>query len=439
MSSRSLIIPAFTLLFSAILIPSFAQNIQASVPSIEKQSVREIKKLIEKTIVEKAMQSIMDMDAETISNQVMLTEIASPPFKESIRSVKFAELIKATGIDSVWTDLAGNVIALHKGKLGNKRIVIEGHMDTVFPEGTNVKVRNIRDTLFAPGVGDDTRALAMLITIAKALVLTHIETDADILFIGTTGEEGEGDLKGVKNLFSRSGPGKIDSYISIDGKYNDEIISRALGSHRYRITFRGPGGHSSSAFGTANPHNALGHAIHYWSIDAEKYLQSPGAGITYNVSIIGGGTSVNAISAESWMDVDMRSEDPKRLAGIDSLLSAAVRRALIEENNRKKIGRNLIVETKLIGDRPTGECDPSSPLIQRAIAISNHFGIKPKLIAGSSNSNIPISRGIPAITITRGGKTGNGHALNEYFINDKGYIALQQAMLLLLAEAGISN
>jgi len=439
MFKKIVILPSLLSFFilAAVLHAAAQENLPVTVP-VAKQYTAEIKKITSNAAVKKAMQTIVDMEKETMSNHVLLTEIPSPPYKEKIRAAKFAEMIKAAGTDSVWTDTAGNVIALRKGKTGKKRVVLEAHMDTVFPEGTDVKVTYRGDTLFAPGVGDDTRALAMVLTVIKAMEQTGVETDADVLFIGTTGEEGQGDLRGVKNLFSAAGPGKIDTYIAIDGGAVGGITHRGLGSHRYKITVKGPGGHSSGAFGIGNPHNALGRAIHYWAVEADKFALLKGVRVTYNVGVIGGGTSVNSIPFESWMEVDMRSESPERLAGMDELLQAAVKKALAEENSMKKMGKDLTVDVKLIGDRPSGGNDPYSPLIQRALASALYFKAEPKLGVGSTNSNIPISKGIPAVTIPRGGQGGNGHSLNEWYLNDKGYIAIQQAMLLLLTEAGLA-
>jgi len=426
------------LTLGTIISASAQEEITKNVP-IAPQYTAEIKKITGAAKVKKAMQLIVDMEPETMKNLVTLQEIPAPPYKEKIRGEKFAEMLKAAGVDSIWTDTAGNVIALKKGKTRKKRVVLEGHLDTVFPEGTDVTVKYKGDTLVAPGISDDTRALAVLLTVVKAMKQADIHTEADVLFIGTTGEEGQGDLRGVKNLFSAAGPGKIDTYIALEGGPVGRIVHRGLGSHRYKITFKGPGGHSSGAFGIGNPHNALGRAIHYWAVDADKFVQQQGLRVTYNVGVIGGGTSVNSIPFESWMEVDMRSESPERLAGIDALLQAAVKKALAEENAMKKMGKELTVDVKLIGERPSGGNDPKLPVIQRAMASAVYFGAEPKLGIGSTNSNIPISKGVPAVTIPRGGKDGGAHSLNEWFLNEKGYLSIQQAMVILLSEAGMAN
>jgi len=410
-----------------------------TIVSASKKYSQEMTGIAGKPAVKKAFQTLIDLQPETLKDHILLTEIPAPPYKEMVRAKKYAEMLQAAGADSVWIDNAGNVIALRKGKGGKKTVVLEAHMDTVFPEGTDVKVKFKGDTLFAPGIADDTRSLAVVLSVLKTVEKTGIETDANVLFIGTTGEEGQGDLRGVKNLFSDKGPGKIDSYIAVDGTDITRIVTRCLGSHRYRITFKGPGGHSSGSFGLVNPHNALARAIHYWVLDADKFSREDGVRVTYNVGVIGGGTSVNSIPFESWMDVDMRSESNERLFAIDKLLQAAIQKGLAEENQMKRSGPDLKVEVKLVGDRPSGTGDPNSAFVQRAIASTTALKAEPSLEVSSTNSNIPIAKGVPAATIGSGGKAGGAHSLGEWWLDDKGYEGAQRILLLLLAEAGIAK
>jgi len=403
---------------------------------VDQQYIKAISELAKKPVMLSAFKNIMQLEPETHQNLITLTEIPAPPFKEQKRAAKFMEMIKAIGADSVWMDAAGNVIAFKKGKSGKKKVVLEGHLDTVFPEGTDVTVKHKGDTLMAPGIGDDTRGLAVLLAVMKSMKQASVKTDADIYFVGAVGEEGLGDLRGVKQLFKPGGL-KIDSYIAIDGSGIGGITTGAVGSHRYHITFKGPGGHSYGAFGLANPHNAAARAIYYFIKDADAYTRNPGAKTTYNVGVTGGGTSVNAIPFESWMEVDMRSETPERLSGIDTLLKAAIKKALIEENQMKRSGKDLIVEVELVGDRPSGVQDYKLPLIQKAMASATFLGAKPSLSASSTNSNIPISKGVPAVTIGRGGVSGGAHSLNEWWVNDKGHLAVENALLILVSEAGL--
>ncbi|MGV3558681.1 M20/M25/M40 family metallo-hydrolase [Larkinella arboricola] len=407
---------------------------QETVP-VDKRHTDEIKALANRPAVKAVFQTFLDLEPQTKQDLITLTEIPAPPFKEEAKARKYAAMLKEAGADSVWIDEIGNVIAKRKGRSGKKTVVVEGHLDTVFPEGTDVKVKQKGDTLYAPGVGDDTRGLVAILTVLRGLEKAKIETDADVWFVGTVGEEGLGDLRGMKHLFKTHGS-KINACISVDGDGFSEIVHRGLGSYRYRITFKGPGGHSYGAFGIVNPHSALGKAIYYFTSEADKFTRQ-GIKTTYSVSVIGGGTSVNAIPFESWMEIDMRSESPERLNGIDQLLQAAVQRALKEENSLKRSGPDLTVDVKKIGDRPSGKIEPTVPLVQRAMAVSTYLGAKPRLDVSSTNANTPISLGVPAITIGSGGTGGNVHALNEWWLNDKGYLGLQNVLLVLLAEAGM--
>lgn len=396
---------------------------------------KEIKKLARNKKVKKAFEFIRSDEKRTLREHVYLTEIPAPPFKEDKRAEAFMEMLVTLEADSAWIDKMGNVLCLVKGRNKHKTVCIDGHLDTVFPEGTDVQVKIRGDTLFALGIADDTRSLAMIICLIRALEYSDISTEADLLFVGSVGEEGLGDLRGVKHLFSHSEP-KIHSWISIDGGAIGRINNQALGSHRYRISFKGPGGHSWGAFGLVNPHHALGSAISHFVAEADKFT-SYGDRTSYNVGRIGGGTSVNSVPFESWMEVDMRSVSPERLDSIDMILKDVVQKALDEQNKLKRLGKDLEVVVEKIGDRPSGEASPELPLVQRAMACTAYFGKRPELTRGSTNSNIPISMGIPAITIGRGGVGANAHSLDEWWIDKEGYRSIQLAFLLMLSEAGM--
>lgn len=401
----------------------------------DKKYQNEMAALLKQPDIQTAFKIIRELEPQTLKDLITLTEIPAPPFKEQKRAERFKEMLKAAGVDSIWIDKAGNVIALRKGKSGKKKIVFEAHLDTVFPEETDVTVKQKGDTLFAPGIGDDTRGLVAVLTVLRAMNMAKIKTDADIYFVGTTGEEGPGDLRGVKQLFNGS-ISRIDSYIALDGSGLGWIVIKAVGSLRYRITFRGPGGHSFGSFGLVNPHNATARAIHYFINEADAFTKT-GIKATYNIGIIGGGTSVNSIPFESWMDVDMRSENKERLNGINELLQAAILRALKEENQMKRSGAALTVDIKITGDRPAGELNINLPIIQRAIAVNQSLGVKVSMVTVSTNANIPISKNVPAVCIGTGGESGGFHSLNEWWINKDGYLGIQQAFLLLVADAGL--
>ena len=388
--------------------------------------------------VQKAFGLIQEMEFITMKNLIELTEIPAPPFMEEKRGVRFMEMLKTAGVDSVWIDEVGNVLALRKGKKGGKTVVFEAHLDTVFPIETDVKVKMKGDTLYAPGIGDDTRGLSMVITVLEAMNQAKVTTEADVLFAGMVGEEGLGDLRGVKHLF-KNGDRKIDSYIAIDGGDIGRINNMGLGSLRYRITFNGPGGHSWGAFGLANPHHAIGKAINYFDEAAGAYVAN-GPKTSYNVGRIGGGTSINSIPFESWMEIDMRSVSPQRLLNMESILNEQMQRALADYNKTVNKGDLLTVNVEKIGDRPSGELGENLPLILKAIAATNYFDAKPTLTRGSTDSNIPIALGIPAITIGRGGQSANAHSLDEWYLNDEsGALAIKLSMLILIAEAGLGE
>ena len=395
----------------------------------------ELRRLARHPRVQEAMRLLEAQDEATMADLVELTEIPAPPFMEEARGRRFLEMVRELGVDTAWVDEEGNVIARREGR-GDGVVAISGHLDTVFPEGTDVTVRQRGDTLFAPGVADDTRGLAAVLAILRAMNAAEVETEADILFIGTVGEEGLGDLRGMKHLFREGGP-RIDAFISIDGAGVGNIVHQALGSHRYRVTFEGPGGHSWGAFGLANPAHALGRAIERFDAAADAFTSS-GPRTSYNVGVIGGGTSVNSIPFEAWMEVDMRSESQESLLKVDSVFQTTMRRALEEANATRREGPPLELVVDQIGDRPSGEIPVTDPFVARSVAAALELGLEPDLGRSSTDSNVPISMGIPAVTLDGGGMGGRAHSLDEWFINRNGPLGIQHALLTLLAQAGVA-
>ena len=395
----------------------------------------EIAEIRSSRAVGSAFDLIESIRPRTRRDHIAITETPAPPFKEHVRAALYAEMLEEAGADSVWIDAEGNVLGLRRGTNPDRRtLALAAHLDTVFPEGTDVRVKVRGDTLFAPGIGDDSRGLVEVLTVLRAMVGAGLRTADDVLFIGTVGEEGLGDLRGVKYLFGSEGPG-IDSWIAIDGGRFGNIVYRGLGSHRYRVTFRGPGGHSWGAFGLANPHHALGDAIRRFVELADAYTKS-GEKTSYNVGVIDGGTSVNSIPVESFMEIDMRSENPERLNEIDALLKTAVQEALEEQNRIRRAGPALTVDVDMIGNRPSGSLSERLPIIQRAIAATHLLDGTTSFSTSSTDSNIPISMGIPAITIGRGGRGGNAHSFDEWWVDREAYRSIQWALLIVLAEAG---
>jgi acetylornithine deacetylase/succinyl-diaminopimelate desuccinylase-like protein len=396
---------------------------------------REMRDLSARPEIQKAFQIIVELEPRTEKDLIELTEIPAPPFQEEKRAARYAELLREAGAPDVEIDGVGNVLARLRGTEGNDTVAVVAHLDTVFPEGTDVTVRREGNRLIAPGIGDDTRGLALMITVVRAMLRAGVKTRGDVLFVASVGEEGLGDLRGVKHLFREGGP-RIDQFIAVDGGSTDRVLNRAIGSYRYKVTYKGPGGHSWGAFGLGNPAHALSRFIYFFDEEAGE-LVTTGPKTTYNVGRIGGGTSVNAIPFENWAEIDMRSEDPRQLDKIDAILKRSADRALQEQNERRRRGEPLTVAVEMLGNRPSGTADPSSPLIQRALAATRHFGVEPQLDSGSTDANVPISLGIPATTIGRGGDGEGAHSLHEWWSNVDGHLGIQKALLLLVASAGV--
>ncbi len=410
---------------------------QADTPAVADRYEREIAALRADPRVGAALEHVVSIEPRSHRDLVELTEIPAPPFKEDRRAARFAELLREAGLADVGIDEVGNAIGRRPGTSGERTIAYSAHLDTVFPEGTDVTVRFDGDRLNAPGIGDNTRGLVVVLGVLRALEHAGIRTEADLLFIGNVGEEGLGDLRGVKHLF-RDGAPRIDTLIAVDGGETDRIVFGGVGSHRYRITFRGPGGHSWGAFGKANPHHALGRAIALFDQNAPT-VTTTGEKTSYNIGRVGGGTSINSIPFESWMEVDMRSGSQAKLDEIDAVLQAAVEQALEEENDGRAEGEALTVDVERVGTRPAAKGDPQAPLVQRAVAATRAYGVEPELRISSTDANLPISIGVPAITMSRGGTGGDAHAPSEWWQNDDGHVAMQIGILTLLAEAGLAD
>jgi tripeptide aminopeptidase len=376
-------------------------------------------------------------DHERFVNElVTLTEIPAPPFKEERRARAYLDMLKTHGLSDVEMDKEGNVMGVRKGSGAAPMLAVLAHLDTVFPEGTDVKVRRQGTRLMAPGIGDDTRGLALMLSMIRAMNAGKLTTAADILFVGNVGEEGEGDLRGVKFLL-RSGKYKdrIKQVVAIDGGEQGSITRGGVGSKRYRVTFKGPGGHSYGAFGLVNPAYAMGASIARFSD-----LQVPASPkTTFNVGVIRGGASVNAIPSEVSMDVDMRSESCAELRKVDEAFLAIVKAAVADENRARSTREGRIqADPKVIGERPCGETKMDAPILQTTAAVVQAFGLKPTFGFSSTDSNIPMSMGIPALTIGRGGPGGRSHSPDEWTDVEAGGIAksVEIALAIVLAVAG---
>jgi acetylornithine deacetylase/succinyl-diaminopimelate desuccinylase-like protein len=381
-----------------------------------------------------AMDSMRTWNEWTLQQQIELNEIEAPPFKEARRAAEFKRRLEQLGLTDVRIDSVGNVIGRRPGSPNGPVVVLSGHLDTVFPEGTDVTVKREGTRLSAPGIGDDARGLAVVLAVLRALQEGRIQTTGTILFVGTVGEEGAGNLRGVRHLFTRELKDSIDYFISVDGT-QFTVTNAAVGSHRYRVSFLGPGGHSYGAFGMPNPIHALGRAI-----DAISDIQVPTRPrTTFNVGVISGGTSVNSISASGVMDVDLRSESQASLDTLDAKVRAAIAAALRAENARWPASRTqLTVRIDTIGIRPAGVLPDSAPIVEVALRAAQFLQVVSTTVASSTDSNIPISMGIPAITIDGGGRGGGSHSLDEFYDDGRdGYKGPQWALLIVAALAGV--
>jgi tripeptide aminopeptidase len=373
-------------------------------------------------------------NAWTLEQQVALCEIPAPPFMETARGVAYKAALEKLGLTNVRVDAVGNVIGERRGTGDGPTVVLAGHLDTVFPEGTDVRVKKENGRLVGRGIGDDCRGLAVVLATARALQASNVRTPGTIIFVGNVGEEGPGNLRGTRHLFEKELAGKIDYFISVDGT-GDGITSRAVGSHRYRVTYKGRGGHSYGAFGNPNPAHALGRAI-----AAIADLQVPTTPkTTFNVGIVRGGTSVNSIPFEASMDVDMRSESATSLAALDARLQRALRRALAAENARwPKAKDRLALAIDTVGIRPAGTQPDTARIVRVARDAATLLGWTAELSASSTDANVPIGMGLPGITIDGGGKGGGAHGLDEWYEDGpNGWLGPQWATLLVLTLAGL--
>src|SRR5881394_1794998 len=399
-----------------------------------------ISRLLAHERIRAARRHVERADDVTLARQAALSATPAPTGAEGARGARVAELFREIGLSHVGVDQAGNV----RGWLGNGHesapVVLAAHLDTVFGPEVDVRVRRRGQRLEGPGISDNARGLAALLAVAEAIVTTRLPTARPILFAATVGEEGSGDLRGVKHLFNgkrEGGNGKPAGFIALDGAGLERVVHRALGSRRYRVTFRGPGGHSWAAFGVANPANAVGRATALLA-DLPTRTAPPAPRTTCAVVRLGGGTGLNSIPQEAWLDLDLRSDDPKALAQLDVTVRAALDRALDDENRRRAPGTPLLtLEHRPIGDRPSGVTPRTHPLVLAAIAANRVLGRDAELASASTDANVPIALGIPAIDLGAGGKAGDAHLATEWYENVEGALGIIRALLVTAAMAEV--
>ena len=399
----------------------------------------EIARLASVSEVRSALQWFRDQEAEFARWQMELSRIPAPPFGEGARADWVSEQFRALGIKEVSKDRMENVVAFRKGRQ-QSILSISAHIDTVFPENTPLNIRRQGNKLYGPGISDNAAGVTALLALAAAVENFNLPHELSLLFIGNVGEEGEGDLRGMRYIFGESQwKDSILTSLVIDGAGMDTIVAEALGSRRFEVIVRGPGGHSWSDFGAPNPIVVLGRAIHIFS--QTRVSSSPKT--TFNIGVIRGGTSVNSIPESASMRVDIRSSSPAEIDRLDLELRRAIDQAIQEEETRSAQKRDplqhrsgLMAEMVPIGNRPGGELDPNSLIVRIARAVDAHLGNTAQIQRASTDANIPISLGREAIAIGAGGNGGGAHTLQEWFDPSGRAVGLARILLIALALAG---
>lgn len=411
----------------------FAAVILLSIPCAAQDTAEAALPVLRDSKVQSALRFIKQNEPKVLEEQIRLSEIPAPPFQEAKRALAYKKRFEELGLKNVRIDFAGNVLGERPGRAPKPHLVFSAHLDTVHPPETDVRVKRDGSILRGPGIADDARGLAVLLGVIESMNHANIVTQGPITFAGTVGEEGLGDLRGVKHLFNEEFKGRIDRFISIDGA-GLTITNRGVGSFRYRVTYFGPGGHSFGSFGVANPIHAMGRLI----AKIADFQVPDKPKVTFNVGRIMGGTSVNTISPSATAEIDMRSVDPKELRAIDEKFRAAVKLALSEENERWKNRGKIDVQLEMVGNRPGGVTPANSPVTRAVISVTQAIpgGENGSLRESSTDANIGQSLGIPSLTIGGGGASQGAHSPREFFDSTHSYLGTQRALLVAIALAG---
>lgn len=403
-----------------------------------------LQKLYDSQDIQNVLEYLKIDDENTLKEHLMMCEIPAPSFQEEKRGDFVLERFQTIGLLDVHKDEVGNVLGIWPGTGDGPTVVLAAHLDTVFPPETDVTVKCVDGVYYCPGINDDTRAVAELLTIARALVHHDVHGTGDIIFCANVCEEGLGDLRGVKHLFEQKKE-QIDAFVSIDNQVTGGVIYTATGSLRYEVTVTGPGGHSFKDFGIPNPIHALGRII---AKIAEIQVLTK-VKTTFNIGVISGGTSVNTIAQKASFLIDLRSDGIKELEEMREKVFLLVEEAVEEENQRWNCGENadssfkewaLTYEITPKGNRPAGQQIPDCNIVKATFNASELVGVTPQLrYESSTDSNIPISLGIPAVTVGRGGQEGKIHTLDEWHRPMNDWLGPQRTVLLVLALTGVEG
>ncbi|HJU67651.1 MAG TPA: M20/M25/M40 family metallo-hydrolase [Gemmatimonadaceae bacterium] len=380
-----------------------------------------------------ARAQLASRDHAIVGDQIAISEIAAPTGEENERAQWVARRFEALELSDVRIDQVGNVIGRRRGRTDGPPVLVCAHLDTVFPRQTRVSVTRLGNRLAGPGIGDNGRGVAAMLAIATVVDGLTLRTDRPIDFIGTTGEEGAGDLRGAKHLFGHEGRDAAAAVI-LDGAGDERIVHRALASRRYRLSFQGPGGHSWTAFGVPN-------AVHAAAVATARLARitlPTNPRTTLSVGRIGGGISVNSIPDHAWLEVDVRSASAAMIARLDREVREAATAGALEENARRAAGAiPLTYGIEVIGERPGGETPVDHPLVLATMEATRLIGRNPELAIASTDANIPISLGIPAVAIGAGGRGGDAHTPGEWFENTEGTLGLSRALGVVVEAAGL--
>lgn len=396
---------------------------------------REIARIAEMRSVHAAFSYLHNQEMEFRRWQRELTEIPAPPFGEAARSEWLRQRFTALGLENVQRDDLGNVLGFLHYTPTAPLIGISAHLDTVFPQGTALQTREEANRLYGPGISDNAAGVTALLAVAHALKRTQLRLATNILFIGNVGEEGEGNLRGMRHLFSDS-PWRdaIQSLLVIDGAGTDTYVNQALGSRRFEITFRGPGGHSWSDFGVPNPIVLLSRALARFS--EVQAPESPRT--TFNVGVVSGGTSVNSIPESATARVDLRSASMEELQKLENRLRECAAEAWREAPMSHRSGElKVTLAIESIGDRPAAELPPDARILQLVRAADKHLRIESFPRLASTDANVPLALGIEATTIGAGGDGGGAHTLREWFDCSNRDLGLKRILIILLALTGV--
>ncbi|MBM6929091.1 M20/M25/M40 family metallo-hydrolase [Parasutterella secunda] len=415
-----------------------SDSLHPEIPSINESVLQAMKVLATDPKIQKGLQIAKDQASFAMQEQVELCEIASPTFEEATRAKEIARRMEQYGLTDVSIDEIGNVVGVRKGTGNGPVLVIDAHMDTVFPMGTDVKVRREGDTYYAPGIGDNTSGCRALLQLIRCFNEADIKTEGDILFVGTVGEEGNGDIRGAK--FIVKGDRQVDGYIAIDSFSEGVVVNGGVGCHRWRVSIDGKGGHSFMDFSQIpSAIHAMchaGHLIDHLVPPSEPYT-------TFNIGTIKGGTSVNTIAPHCEVDIDIRSISNDELLKLEAQIFEALDAGVEEENKRWGITdpEKMLTLTKTqIGDRPAGSRDGGCPIIQCALSAQKVLGIELTQYGPSAtDANAPISKNIPAACLGSGGLSEKFHTLDEYFVDRDSYKGPQLVFLAACMLVGVEG